>query len=102
VPQPYESRGLVQVTRRGVLLFGFADPAGTDLESAVRELYPQVSQLGGDGVINVRWSRTQYPLSSRILAAVFFFIPLPTEVTISGEVVRLRERASPAWQGRAP
>ena len=28
LPGPYKSLGVVQATRRGVLLFGFADPAG--------------------------------------------------------------------------
>jgi hypothetical protein len=102
LPRPYESRGLVQVTRRGVLLFGFADPASTDLETAFRDLYPQIFQLGGDGIINVRWSRTQYPLPSRLFAALFFFIPLPTEVTLTGEVVRLRDEAPPRWQSHSP
>lgn len=36
VKEPYESVGIVQVTRRGVLLFGFADPAGTDLQARTR------------------------------------------------------------------
>lgn len=102
LPQPYESRGLVQVTRRGVLLFGFADPAGTSLEAAVRELYPQISRMGGDGIINVQWSQTQYPLPSRILAALFFFIPLPAEVTLTGEVVSLRRDSPPPQQTRSP
>lgn len=100
--QPYESRGLVQVTRRGVFLFGFADPAGTNLESALRELYPQISRMGGDGIINVQWSQIQYPLPSRILGALFFFIPLPAEVTLTGEVVSLRRDSPPPQQTRSP
>jgi hypothetical protein len=87
---PYTSLGLVQTTRKGVLLFGFVDPAGTDLESGFREaLLPQVRSLNGDGIINVRFQQTQYPLPTRILFAVLFFIPLPSEVTLSGEVVKL-------------
>jgi hypothetical protein len=100
--QPYESRGLVQVTRRGVYLFGFADPAGTSLDPAVRELYAQVSRMGGDGIINVQWSMTQYPLPARILGALFFFIPLPAEVTVTGEVVSLRRDSPPPQQTRSP
>jgi hypothetical protein len=87
---PYTSLGVVQTTRKGVLLFGFVDPAGTDLEHGVRDsLLPQVRSLDGDGIINVRFQQTQYPLPTRILFAVLFFIPLPSEVTLSGEVVKL-------------
>lgn len=87
---PYQSLGLVQVTRKGVLLFGFADPAGTDLESGVRQsLLPEVRRMGGDGIINVHFHQTQYPLPTRILFALLFFSPLPSQVTLSGEVVRL-------------
>ena len=87
---PYQSLGLVQVTRKGVLLFGFGDPAGTDLESALRDsLLPEVRRMGGDGIINVHFHQIQYPLPTRILFAVLFFVPLPAQVTLSGEVVRL-------------
>jgi len=87
---PYTSLGLVQTTRKGVVLFGFLDPAGTDLESGLREsLLPQVRSMDGDGIINVRFEQTQYPLPTRILFAVLFFIPLPSEVTLRGEVVKL-------------
>jgi hypothetical protein len=87
---PYTSLGVVQTTRRGLVLFGFVDPAGTDLESGFREsLLPQVRSLDGDGIINVRFQQTQYPLPTRILFALLFFVPLPSEVTLSGEVVKL-------------
>ena len=90
VKGPYQSLGVVQTTRRGVLLFGFADPAGTDLEAGLSESFiPEVRRLGGDGVMNLRFHQTQYPLPTRILFAVLFFIPLPSEVTLSGEVVKL-------------
>ena len=90
ISSPYQSLGLVQVTRKGVLLFGFGDPAGTDLEGGLREsLLPEVRRMGGDGIINVHFHQTHYPLPTRILFAVLFFVPLPTQVTLSGEVVRL-------------
>ncbi|ATB27707.1 hypothetical protein [Melittangium boletus] len=90
VPGPYQSLGLVQTTRKGVLLFGFADPAATDLEGGLREsLIPEVRRMGGDGIMNVRFHQTQYGLPTRILFALLFFIPLPSQVTLSGEVVRL-------------
>ncbi|KFA90016.1 hypothetical protein [Archangium violaceum] len=100
VKGPYQSLGVVQTTRRGVLLFGFADPAGTDLEAGLREsLLPEVRRMGGDGIMNVRFHQTQYILPTRILFALLFFIPLPSEVTISGEVVKLGPGAAPPSAG---
>ena len=102
VKGPYQSLGVVQTTRRGVLLFGFADPAGTDLEVGLREsLIPEVRRLGGDGIMNLRFEQTQYTLPTRILFAVLFFIPLPSEVTLSGEVVKLGPGAAPPSAGTA-
>lgn len=97
VRTPYQSLGLVQATRRGVLLFGFADLASTNLEGGMYEsLIPEVRRMGGDGIMNVRFHQTQYPLPTRILFALLFFIPLPSEVTFSGEVVRLAPGAPPS------
>jgi hypothetical protein len=87
--EPYTSLGPIQATRKGVVLFGFADPAGTDLQSGFDELIPEVTRMGGDGVINVRYKQTQYLPATRVLFAILFFIPLPSEVTVTGEVVKL-------------
>ena len=100
VTQPYQSLGLVQTTRKGVLLFGFADPAGTELAEGLREsLIPEVRRMGGDGIMNVRFHQTQYALPTRILFALLFFIPLPSQVTLSGEVVRLETGSTAAPEG---
>ena len=100
VKGPYQSLGVVQTTRRGVLLFGFADPAGTDLEAGLREsLIPEIRRLGGDGIMNLRFQQTQYTIPTRILFALLFIIPLPSEVTLSGEVVRLGPGAVPPSAG---
>jgi hypothetical protein len=64
--EPYESVGIVQVTRRGVLLFGFADPAGTDLSAAVNEMEGQVRRANADGVINAKVEQTNYTTAARI------------------------------------
>lgn len=102
IPGPYKSLGLVQATRRGVLLFGFADPAGTDLQGALEDqLLPQVRTMGGDGVINMRFQQTQYTLPTRLLFAILFFIPLPNEATITGEVVKLEPGGTPPGTGAA-
>ncbi len=93
--EPYDSVGIVQVTRRGVLLFGFADPAGTDLQAAVSEVEGQVRRAGADGLINTRVEQTNYTTAARILGLIFFFAPLPSEVTITGELVRVRRGVAP-------
>jgi hypothetical protein len=96
VQVPYQSLGLVQTTRKGVLLFGFADPAGTNLQDGLREaLLPEVRRMGGDGIMNVRFHQTQYALPTRLLFALLFFIPLPSQVTFTGEVVRLDPEGLP-------
>ncbi|MDY7232643.1 hypothetical protein [Hyalangium rubrum] len=100
IPGPYKSMGVVQATRRGVLLFGFADPAGTDLQGTLEEqLMPQIWNMGGDGVINVRFQQTQYTLPTRILFAILFFLPLPNEATLTGEVVKLEPGGAPPGTG---
>lgn len=96
IPEPHDSLGLVQATRSGVLLFGFADVVGTDLQAGLQEvLIPQVREMGGDGAINVRFHQTQYLTSTKLLGALFFFLPLPSQVTVSAEVVRLRRPGPP-------
>ena len=91
IPEPYESLGLIQATRAGVLLFGFADVVGTDLQAGFRDvLIPQVRQMGGDGAINVRFHQTQYLPATQVLGAIFFVFPLPSQVVITAEVVRLK------------
>jgi hypothetical protein len=91
IPEAYESLGLVQATRSGVLLFGFVDVVGTDIEAGLKDvLMPQVQEMGGDGAINVRFRQTQYLPVQQVLGAIFFFAPLPTSVTVTAEVVKLR------------
>ena len=99
VANPYVSMGPIQATRRGIVLFGFLDPAGTDLQTILDDdLFPAVRKLGGEGVINVRYVRTQYTLAQRFL---FFLVPLPTEVTVTGEVVRIIPASQPAHERSA-
>jgi hypothetical protein len=87
--EPYQSVGLLQATRRGVLLFGFLDPAGANVGAAMQDLLPQARLMGGDGVINLRFEQTDYPMPIRLIFAVLFFIPLPAEANVRGEVVKL-------------
>jgi len=93
IPEAYNSLGLVQATRVGVRLFGFLDPMGTDIQAGLRDvLIPKVREMGGDGAINVRFRQTQYVPATQIIFAVLFFIPLPTSVEVTGEVVKLRRQ----------
>ena len=103
IPEPHESLGLVQVSRSGVLLFGFADVVGTDLNAGFQEaLIPQVREMGGDGAINVRFHQTQYLPLTKVLGVLFFFIPLPSQVTITAEVVKLQHHAQAPAPVSAP
>lgn len=90
--EPYESLGPLQVTRRGVLVAGFLDPAGTTLESGFQELLEGVREMGGDGIINVRYEQTQYTPVARGVGLVLFLFPFRSQVTVRGEVVRLVRR----------
>lgn len=101
IPEPYESLGIVQVQRSGLLLLGFFDPVGTDIDTGLREvLLPEIQRLGGSGAIHVRFHQTQYvPLTRALFAFPFFFIPLPSAVTVQAEVVKLTAPRGPAPVG---
>ncbi len=91
IPEPYDSLGMVQATRAGFRLFGFFDPLGTNIQAGLGELLVQeVKNLGGDGAINVRYHQTQYTPWVEAVGVILFFLPLPTEVVVSAEVVKLR------------
>jgi hypothetical protein len=103
IPESYETLGMVQATRSGVLLFGFVDVIGTDLNAGFKDvLIPQVREMGGDGAINVRFRQTQYLPVTKVFGALFFFIPLPSSVTVTAEVVKLRRRADRPGSDAAP
>jgi len=89
VNEPYTSLGILQATRKGAVVFGFWDPAGTDLQRGLEDLVPEARAMGGDAIINLRFEQTQYNPAARILGLLFFFAPLPSEVTVRGEVVRI-------------
>ncbi|HYO66149.1 MAG TPA: hypothetical protein VEU33_08710, partial [Archangium sp.] len=68
-----------------------ADVAGTDLQAGFRDvLIPQVRELGGDGAINVRFRQTQYLPATKVIGAILFIFPLPSSVTVTAEVVKIR------------
>jgi len=91
ITEPHEVLGLVQVTRTGVLLFGNIDVIGTDLEAGFKQaLLPAIKDAGGDGAVRVRYQMTQYTPAARVLGAIFFIFPLPSTVTITAQVVKLK------------
>lgn len=103
IPEAYESLGMVQATRSGLLLFGFLDPVGTDIEAGLKDvLMPQIRDMGGDGAINVRFRQTQYLPVQQVLGAIFFFVPLPSSVTVTAEVVKLRQGRAALAPEKAP
>ncbi len=99
IPETYETVGAIQVRRAGVLLFGFWDVVHTDLQYGLEQvLIPEIEAMGGDGAINVRFHQTQYlTVTKALFAFPFFFIPLPSDVVITAEVVKLTggPRAAP-------
>ncbi len=91
IQEPHEVLGVVQVSRSGPLLFGNIDVVGTDLEAGFKEvLLPEVKKMNGDGVVRVRYNMTQYTPFARIAGAILFMFPLPSTVTITGQVVKLK------------
>lgn len=103
ITEPHEVLGVVQASRSGVLLFGFVDVVGTDLEAGFKEvLLPHIRELGGDGAVRVRFHMTQYTPVAKVLGAIFFFVPLPSQVTLTGQVVKLRQEGAPAAPPASP
>ncbi len=92
--QPYQSMGLVQITRKGVRIFGFIDPAGTDMSSVLSQLEGEVRRAGADGAMNVRVVGTPVHTATKILGLLLFFAPFPTEMTVTAEMVRLPPTAA--------
>ena len=96
IPEPHDVLGLVQVSRSGVLLFGFIDVIGTDLDAGFKDvLIPHIEQMGGDGAVRARFHMTQYTPVEQVVGAILFFVPLPREVTITAQVVKLRQEHAP-------
>jgi hypothetical protein len=95
IKEPHDVLGAIQVTRSGVLLLGNFDVVGTDLETGFKDvLIPEAKAMGGNGVVRVRYHMTQYTPWARALGVLFFFAPLPSSVTITGQVVKLKAGAS--------
>jgi hypothetical protein len=102
IKEPYASLGVIQATRKGAVIFGWGDPGGTDLDDALKDLVAEARVMGGDGVINLRFQQTQYPPWARTCGLIFFIVPLPAEVTLTGEVVRLGDGGGSDVKGGRP
>ena len=87
--EPYESVGLLQVTRKGIRLFGAIDFAGTDLNAGFQESVLRIREMGGDGMINVHWHQTQYTLPTQFLGLADRLAPA---ARLAGEHTRPERR----------
>ena len=92
--RPYESLGYLQLTRKGIDLFGFLTVVDADLQKLFgEELVRELHARGADGIINVQFKERQWTTGERVLFALppFFIIPLPTRVELSGELIKFVE-----------
>jgi hypothetical protein len=89
-PRPYQSLGYLQVSKSGANLFGFLSIVDADLNALFGDiLVPELEKAGADGIINLRFEETQHVTATKILFAFpLFFIPLPTHVEATGEMIR--------------
>ena len=87
-PRPYVSKGFVQITAKGANLAGFLTVVDADLQKMFGELLiPEIEKAGADGLVNLDFKETQHPTATKVVFAILFFIPLPTSVEITGELV---------------
>jgi hypothetical protein len=90
VQRSYRSLGQIQITRKGANLFGFVSVVDADLEKMFGEiLIREMQARGADGIINMRFHETQHTVATKLLFAFpLFFVPLPTKVELTGELIR--------------
>ncbi len=90
--RPYRSLGQLQITRKGADIVGFVPVVDADLRKMFGEiLIRELQARGADGIINLRFHERQYTTATRAVFAVLFFVPLPTEVEITGELIQWTE-----------
>jgi len=95
--RPYLSKGFVQITAKGANLAGFFPVVDADLQKMFGELLiPEIDKAGADGIIHLDFKETQHPAGVKTFFAVFFFVPLPTSVQITGELVEFTDASAPA------
>ena len=109
-PRPHVSKGFVQITAKGANLAGFLTVVDADLQKMFGELLiPEIEKAGADGIVNLDFKETQHPTATKVVFAILFFIPLPTSVEITGELVEFESEDvgmavpdEPAGQTLAP
>jgi len=92
--RPYESLGYLQLTRKGVDLFGFISIVDADIKKLFGdELIGELEARGADGIINVQFKERQWTTVERILFALppMFLVPLPTHAELTGELIRFTD-----------
>jgi hypothetical protein len=94
--RPYQSMGYIQITRRGAYMAGFIPVVDADMQKMFGEiLIGEIQKAGADGIINLHFYETQYTPATRAIFVLFFFIPLPTVVEVSGELIRFVDAPPP-------
>jgi uncharacterized protein YbjQ (UPF0145 family) len=88
VKEPYTSLGIIQATRKGARVIGVIDVGSTDLQAGINDLVSEARAMGGDAVINLKYEQSQITPGCSILGAILFFLPVPTQVNVRGEVIR--------------
>ena len=89
--RPYESLGYLQMTRKGADMLGWLSVVDADLDKMMGdELLGELERAGADGIINLRFKEHQWTTAERLIFLVppMIFIPLPTRVEITGELIR--------------
>ena len=102
-PRPYVSKGFVQITAKGANIAGFISVVDADLQKMFGELLvPEIEKAGADGIVNLDFKETQHPTATKVLFAILFFIPLPTSVEITGELIEFESGGLGMAKGDGP
>jgi len=92
IDQSYESLGFIQISKKGLTVFGFKDLGAANLEGMFQEtLIEEIEKAGADGIINLHFHEFQYNKLTRSIFAVLFILPLPNSVEISGELIKIQD-----------
>ena len=95
IDQPYESLGLIQITKVGVTFFGFIDILDANLQGMFQEaLLIELEKAGADGIINMHFHEVQHTTATRIFFLFLPFIPLPNSVEVTGELIKFKTAES--------
>ena len=105
VDRPYESLGYVQLTKKGFDLFAVISVVPADLEAIFGdELVDVLAKSGADGIINVRFRERQWTPAERaaFLLTIVGIFWLPTQVELTGELIRFQNAPPQGAPGALP